>query len=71
MEDFKKSTFEERYECLKVINVWLKYSDHNFPLIFCQAVAAMSRADEIFKKGCNDYFSLYKNASRNKIPGKK
>ena len=55
MEDFKKSTFEERYECLKVINVWLKYSDHNFPLIFCQAVAAMSRADEIFKKGCIDF----------------
>ena len=55
MEDFKKSTFEERYECLKVINVWLKYSDHNFPLIFCQAVAAMSRADEIFKTGCIDF----------------
>ena len=55
MEDFRKSTFEERYECLKLINTWLKYSDNNFPLIFCQGIAAMSRADEVFKKGCIDF----------------
>ena len=54
-EDFKRSTFEERYECLKLFNVWLKYNDNNFPLIFCQAVAAMSRTDELFKKGCVDF----------------
>ena len=54
-EEFKKSTFEERYECLKLINIWLKYSNNNFPLIFCQAIAAMSRSDELFKKGCIDF----------------
>ena len=43
-------TFEERFECLKLLNVWLKFSDDNFPLIFCQAVAAMSTSDELFKK---------------------
>ena len=55
LEEFKKSTFEERYECLKLINIWLKYSDTNFPLIFCQAIAAMSRSDETFKKGCIEF----------------
>ena len=55
LEEFKKSTFEERYECLKLINIWLKYSDVNFPLIFCQGIAAMSRSDETFKKGCIDF----------------
>ena len=55
LEEFKKSTFEERYECLKLMNIWLKYSDKNFPLIFCQAVAAMSRSDELFKKGCIEF----------------
>ena len=54
-EDFKKSTFEERYECLKFINVWFKFSNNNFPLIFCQAIAAMARTDELFKKGCIDF----------------
>ena len=54
-EDSKKGTFEERYECLKLLHVWLKFSDDNFPLIFCQAVAAMSSSDELFKKGCIDF----------------
>ena len=55
MELSKISTFEERYECIRLLNVWLKYSDINFPLIFCQAVAAMSLADNLFKKGCIDF----------------
>ena len=54
-EEYKKSTFEERYECFKLINIWLKYSDFNFPLIFCQAVAALSRVDDLFKKGCVEF----------------
>ena len=54
-EEFKKNTFEERYECLKLMNIWLKFSDNNFPLIFCQAIAAMSRSDELFKKGCIEF----------------
>ena len=55
LEEYKKSTFEERYECLKLMNIWLKFSNNNFPIIFCQAIAAMSRADELFKKGCIDF----------------
>ncbi len=54
-EDIKKNTFEERYECLKLMNIWLKFSDKNFPLIFCQAIAAMSKSDEYFKKGCIEF----------------
>ena len=54
-EEFKLSSFEERYECLKLINIWLKFSNNNFPLIFCQAIAALSRSDELFKKGCIDF----------------
>ena len=54
-EEYKKSTFEERYECFKLINTWLKYSTDNFPLIFCQAVAALSRVDDLFKKGCVEF----------------
>ena len=55
LEEFKKSTFEERYECLKLMHIWLKFSNENFPLILCQAVAALSRSDELFKKGCIDF----------------
>ena len=55
LEEFKKSTFEERYECLKLINIWLKFSNNNFPLIYCQAIAALSRTDELFKKGCIEF----------------
>ena len=54
-EEYKKSTFEERYECFKLINIWLKYSDNNFPLIFCQAIASLSRVDDLFKKGCIEF----------------
>ena len=54
-EEYKKSTFEERYECFKLINTWLKYSDNNFPLIFCQAISSLSRVDDIFKKGCIEF----------------
>ena len=54
-EEYKKSTFEERYECFKLINTWLKYSTNNFPLIFCQSVAALSRVDDLFKKGCIEF----------------
>ena len=34
-EEYKKSTFEERYECFKLIYAWLKYSNNNFTLLFC------------------------------------
>ena len=54
-EEYKKSSFEERYECFKLINTWLKYSDNNFPLIFCQAIASLSRVDDLFKKGCIEF----------------
>ena len=54
-EEYKKSSFEERYECFKLINIWLKYSDNNFPLIFCQAIASLSRVDDLFKKGCIEF----------------
>ena len=54
-EEYKKSIFEERYECFKLINTWFKYSNNNFPLIFCQAVAALSRVDDLFKKGCIEF----------------
>ena len=58
LEEFKKNpfeNFEERYECLKLLNIWLKYSDNNFPLIFCQAIAAMAKSDALFKKGCIEF----------------
>ena len=54
-EEYKKNTFEERYECFKLLNTWLKYSNNNFPLIFCQTVAALSRVDDSFKKGCVEF----------------
>ena len=55
LEEFKHGIFEERYECLKLIHIWLKYSENNFPLIFCQGIAAMARGDEMFKKGCIEF----------------
>ena len=54
-EDFKHGNFDERYLCLKLINSWLKYSEKNFPLIFCQSIAAMAKGDEVFKKGCIEF----------------
>ena len=54
-EENKKNTFEERYECFKLINSWLKYSNNNFPLIFCQSIATLSRVDDLFKKGCIEF----------------
>ena len=50
-----KNEFQERYECIKLIYIWLKYSDENFPIIFCQSIAAMARSDEIFRKGCVEF----------------
>lgn len=55
-EDHKSSYFEERFENLKLINSWLKYSESSFPLIFCQAVMAISKGqDEAFKKGAIEF----------------
>lgn len=54
-EDYKHSAFEERFECFKLIHSWLKFSDKNFPLIFCQGIAAMAKGDEFFKKGCIEF----------------
>ena len=50
LEEFKHGIFEERYECLKLIHTWLTFSEKNFPLIFCQGIAAMAKGDEVFKK---------------------
>ena len=55
LEDYKSKNFDEKYECLKLIHSWLKLSDNNFPLIFCQGIAAMSKSDEVFKKGCIEF----------------
>ena len=54
-EDYKHSVFEERFECFKLIHSWLKFSEKNFPLIFCQGIAAMAKGDEFFKKGCIEF----------------
>ena len=54
-EDFKSKTYNDRYECFKLINCWFQYSNNNFPLIFCQGIAAMSKTDEVFKKGCLEF----------------
>ena len=55
LEDYKSKNFDEKYECLKLIHSWLKLSNNNFPLIFCQGIAAMSKSDEVFKKGCIEF----------------
>ena len=55
LEDYKSKNFDEKYECLKLIHSWLKLSDTNFPLIFCQGIASMSKSDEVFKKGCIEF----------------
>ena len=58
LEDFKSKNFNDRYECLKLINSWFKLSNNNFPLIFCQGIASMSKNDEIFKKGCLEFLRI-------------
>ena len=55
LEDYKNKNFDEKYECLKLIHSWLKLSNNNFPLIFCQGIAAMSKTDDVFKKGCLEF----------------
>lgn len=55
-EDYKSGTFEERLECMKLINSWLKVNEQSFPLIFCQAILSISRGqDELFKKGSVEF----------------
>ena len=54
-EEFKHNTFEERLECFKLIHTWLNKSPNNFPLIFCQGIASMAKADDLFKKGCIEF----------------
>ena len=54
-EDNKNSIFEERYHCLQFFRIWLKYSDINFPIIFPQALASISKTDDIFKIGCIEF----------------
>ena len=58
LEDFKSKNFNDRYECLKLINSWFHLSNNNFPFIFCQGIAAMSKNDEIFKKGCLEFLRI-------------
>ena len=58
LEDFKSKNFNDRYECLKLINSWFQLSNNNFPFIFCQGIAAMSKNDEIFKKGCLEFLRI-------------
>src|SRR5689334_15232703 len=55
-EDHKYGSFEERLECFKFMNSWLKYSEGSFPLIFCQAIMAIAKGqDEYFKKGSIEF----------------
>ena len=58
LEDYKSKNFNDRYECLKLINSWFNLSKNNFPLIFCQGVASMSKSDEVFKKGCLEFLRI-------------
>ena len=58
LEDYKSKNFNDRYECLKLINSWFNLSKNNFPLIFCQGIASMSKADEIFKKGSLEFLRI-------------
>lgn len=58
LEDFKSKNFNDRYECLKLINSWFQLSNNNFPFIFCQGIAAISKNDEIFKKGCLEFLRI-------------
>ena len=37
---------------------WFQLSNNNFPFIFCQGIAAMSKNDEIFKKGCLEFLRI-------------
>ena len=50
--------FEERYWYIKLIQIWLKLSDENFPLIFLQSIAAMAKIDDIFKIGCIEFLRM-------------
>ena len=54
-EDSKNSTFEERYECLKLFRTWLILSDNNFPIIFSQTLVSLSKIDDSFKIGCIEF----------------
>ena len=54
-EDSKNSTFEERYECLKLFRTWLILSDNNFPVIFSQTLVSLSKIDDSFKIGCIEF----------------
>ena len=58
LEDLKSKNFNDRYECLKLINTWFKLSINNFPIIFCQGIAAMAKSDEVFKKGCLEFLRI-------------
>ena len=57
-EDDKNSTFDQRYECLKLFLIWLKLSDANFPIIFPQAVASLCKSDDPIKIGCIEFLRL-------------
>ena len=62
-EDKKPSSFEERYLCLKLMFIWLKKSDSNFPIIFPQAIASIAKTDDPFKIGCIEFLremSIYR-----------
>jgi hypothetical protein len=55
-EDHKYGSFEERLECFKMMNSWLKFSEGSFPLIFCQGIMALAKGqDEYFKKGAIEF----------------
>ena len=50
--------FEERYAYIKMWQIWLKLSDSNFPIIFLQSVAVMSKTQNIFKIGCIEFLRM-------------
>ena len=63
LEDSKNSSFEERYECLRLFHTWLSLSDINFPIIFSQAIVSISKTDDSFKIGCIEFLrelSIYR-----------
>ena len=71
-EDHKYGSFEERLDCFKLINSWLKYSEQSFPLIFCQCILAISKGqDEFFKKGSIEFLRnlSVKKPEQSKIVG--
>ena len=57
-ENENDSSFEDRYECLKLFLTWLELSNSNFPIIFPQAVASLCKTNDPFKIGCIEFLRI-------------